>query len=83
MEEEANQISELNRIFNAERYKRREESRGLEELRNLEKMLDGKNVEYLDLKHPSPKSNYQEPAKLKPLTKVHRSSTFTQKINKD
>jgi hypothetical protein len=39
----------LNRIFNVERYKRREESRGLSELRNLEKMLDSKNAEYLDV----------------------------------
>ena len=47
-------------------------------------MLDGKNVEYLDIKHPDPRHNHPtEPAKLKPLTKVHRSSTFSQKINKD
>jgi hypothetical protein len=70
-------------LFNAERYRRKEESRGLEELKNLQKMLDDKNTEYLDLNFRKSKDNSAETSGLGSNKKQLRTSNLPQRLNKD
>lgn len=49
LDEETYQIAEMNKVFNFEKYRKKEESRGLAELRSLHQMLDEKNADYMGL----------------------------------
>jgi hypothetical protein len=39
----------MNRVFNFEKYRKKEENRGIEELRSLYRILDEKNATYIGL----------------------------------
>ena len=72
----------MNRVFNFEKYRKKEESRGIEELRSLYRMLDEKNADYIGLEKGQGKTKGESPPKATG-SKAGRGLSNSQKINKD